>query len=149
MQSTRRSQSVSRLNNKGFSLGEIMIVLVIIGGIMAIVLPKIQDGQRKSQVNNTKMKMSEITTKISEYYSECGKYPGALSFIVEDSSDCRNWTSNPKLKHLLKDAWGADFQYEVSGNGYNLYSLGADKKAGGSSFDKDIYSDESVGGGEE
>ncbi|AZZ37127.1 type II secretion system protein GspG [Bdellovibrio sp. qaytius] len=132
-------------NTKGFSLGEIMIVLVIIGGIMAIVLPKIQDGQKKSQVNNTKMKMTEITTKISEYYAECSKYPTTLAFITDDDASCKNWTSNPKLKHLLKDAWGSDFQYGTAGNGYNLSSLGADKKAGGTSFDKDLYSDESVG----
>lgn len=137
------------LNNaKGFSLGEIMIVLVIIGGIMAIVLPKIQDGQKKSQVNQTKMKMTEVTTKLNEYYAECSKYPTSLSFITDDDAGCKNWTSNPKLKHLLKDAWGSDFQYGTSGNGYNLSSLGADKKSGGSSFDKDLFSDESVGGEE-
>lgn len=135
-------------NSKGFSLGEIMIVLVIIGGIMAIVLPKIQDGQRKSEINQTKMKMNEITTKVNEYYAECGKYPASINFITEDDSSCRNWTGNPKLKHLLKDAWNTDFQFEVTGNGYNLKSLGRDKKDGGSSFDKDLYSDESVGGEE-
>ncbi len=136
-------------NQKGFSLGEIMIVLVIIGGIMAIILPKIQDGQRKSNVNKTKMLMTEITTKINEYNSECdNKYPATLSFIIEDDSGCKNWSSNPKLKHLLKDAWGTDFQYSVAGNGYNLKSLGADKKEGGTSYDKDLYSDESVGGDE-
>jgi len=143
---SQRSACTKQLtNSKGFSLGEIMIVLVIIGGIMAIVLPKIQDGQKKSQVNQTKMKMTEITTKISEYYAECSKYPTALTFITEDDTGCKNWTSNPKLKHLLKDAWGSDFQYGTAGNGYNLSSLGADKKSGGSSFEKDLYSDESVG----
>ncbi len=135
-------------NDKGMTLAEIMIVLVIIGGIMAIVLPKIQDGQRKSEVNQTKMKMTEITTKINEFYAECSKYPTALSFITDDDASCRNWAGNPKLKHLLKDAWGSEFQYEVSGNGYNLKSLGRDRKDGGSSFDKDLYSDESVGGEE-
>lgn len=148
--SQRSNSTISpRLNNsKGFSLGEIMIVLVIIGGIMAIVLPKIQDGQKKGQVNQTKMKMTEITTKLNEYYAECSKYPTSLSFITDDDAGCKNWTSNPKLKHLLKDAWGSDFQYATSGNGYNLSSLGADKKSGGTSFDKDLFSDESVGGEE-
>lgn len=142
----KSQRSLSTISNaKGFSLGEIMIVLVIIGGIMAIVLPKIQDGQKKSQVNQTKMKMTEVTTKLNEYYAECGKYPTSLSFITDDDAGCKNWTSNPKLKHLLKDAWASEFQYGTAGNGYNLNSLGADKKTGGSSFDKDIYSDDSVG----
>lgn len=130
---------------RGFSLGEIMIVLVIIGGIMAIILPKIRDGQIRGQVNETKLKMSEITTKLNEYYSECGKYPSAINFITEDSSDCKNWSGNPKLKHLLIDGFKTEFDYSTAGNGYNLSSKGADKKEGGSSYDKDILSDESVG----
>lgn len=148
MKNLLNSQRSTISNSKGFSLGEIMIVLVIIGGIMAIVLPKIQDGQKKGQVNQTKMKMTEITTKINEYYAECSKYPTTLTFITEDDASCKNWTSNPKLAHLLKDAWGSEFQYSTAGNGYNLSSLGADKKSGGTSFDKDLYSDESVGGEE-
>lgn len=144
----KNNSNSKALNQKGFTLIEIMIVLVIVGGLMAIVLPKIQDGQRNSEVKNTKMKLNEISTKINEYYAECGKYPSAISFITEDDAGCRNWTGNPKLKHLLKDAWGSDFDYSTSGNGYNLKSLGRDKKEGGSSFDKDIYSDESVGGEE-
>jgi general secretion pathway protein G len=143
-----RKPTLTFTNTKGFSLGEIMIVLVIIGGIMAIVLPKIQDGQRRGEVNQTKMKMAEITTKINEYYAECGKYPTALTFMTDDDAGCKNWSSNPKLKHLLKDAWGSDFQYGTAGTGYNLSSLGRDRKSGGSSFDKDLYSDESVGGEE-
>jgi len=133
-------------NHRAFSLGEIMIVLVIIGGIMAIILPKIKDGQEKSKVNQTKMKMTELTTKLNEYNAECGgKYPTALSFVTEDDSNCKNWSGNPKLKHLLKDAWNNDFQYATAGNGYNLKSLGSDSKEGGSGYAKDIFSDESVG----
>ena len=145
----KTSVSVFKLNHKGFSLGEIMIVLVIIGGIMAIVLPKIKDGSEKSKVNQTRMKMNEISTKIDEFQSECGKIPSSLNFLIQDDSSCRNWTGNPKLKHLLKDAWSSDFEFEASGKGYNLKSLGADKKSGGASFDKDIYSESSENAGEE
>lgn len=133
------------LNQKGFSLGEILIVLVIIGGIMAIVLPKIADGNAKSKVNSTRLKMSEIENKINEYNSECSKYPKSISFIVEDDADCKNWSANPKMKHLLKDGWGTDYIYEASSTGYNLKSMGADKKEGGSGYDKDIYSEGSTG----
>lgn len=146
MKINKLTQSIK--SNKGFSLGEIMIVLVIIGGIMAVILPKIQDGQRKSEVNRTRMMMTEITTKLNEFYAECGRYPETLNFITDDDASCRNWAGNPKLKHLLKDAWGTEFQYSVENGGYNLVSLGRDRKEGGSSYDKDIYSDESVGGEE-
>lgn len=132
----------------GFSLGEIVIVLVIIGGIMAIILPKIAEGNAKSKVSNSRMKMGEIENKINEYQSECGKYPTALSFITDDDSSCKNWSGNPRMKHLLKDGWNSDFIYEATDSGYNLKSLGADKKEGGSSFDKDFFSDGSQAAGE-
>lgn len=141
-----KSKKMNQLqNNKGFSLGEILIVLVIIGGIMAIVLPKIADGNAKSKINSTKLKMSEIENKLNEYSSECSKFPKSINFIIEDDADCKNWSANAKMKHLLKDGWGTDFQYEASGTGYNLKSLGADKKEGGSNYDKDIYSEGSTG----
>ena len=139
-------KKMSKLNRvivgtKGFSLGEILIVLVIIGGIMAIVLPKIADGNAKSKVNSTKLKMSEIENKINEYSSECSKFPKTINFITEDDAACKNWAANPKMKHLLKDGWNSDFIYEGNDTGYNLKSLGADKKEGGTGYDKDIYSE--------
>src|SRR3989344_3254965 len=131
-------------NNKGFSLAEIMIVLVIIGAIMAIILPKIEEGRDTSNVRNTKIKMSEIENKINEYQADCGKLPSSLDFMVSDSADCKNWTSNKKSKNLLKDEWQNDFSFETSGNGYNLKSLGKNKKEGGEGPDKDFYSPNSA-----
>lgn len=128
-------------NPKGFSLAEIMIVLVIIGAIMGLILPKIREGQDNSNIRNTKMKMAEIENKINEYFAECTKYPKTLEFLVEDQADCKNWSSNKNLKNLLKDAWGNDFSFEGTENGFNLRSLGKDKKEGGSGPDKDFYSE--------
>lgn len=138
----------NRNHQAGFSLGEIVIVLVIIGGIMAIILPKIAEGNAKGKVNQTRMKMGEIENKINEYQAECGKIPKSLSFITDDDTSCKNWAGNPKMKHLLKDGWGTDFTYSANDTGYVLKSLGADKKEGGSSFDKDFLSDGSQGAGE-
>lgn len=128
-------------NQKGFSLAEIMIVLVIIGAIMGLILPKIREGQDNSNIRNTKMKMAEIENKINEYFAECTKYPKNLEFLVEDQADCKNWSSNKNLKNLLKDAWGNDFSFEGTENGFNLSSLGKDKKEGGTGPDKDFYSE--------
>ena len=132
------------LNNKGFTLGEIMIVLVIIGALMGIVLPKISEGRDNANVRNTKMRMSEVDTKITEYQADCGKVPASIDFLVSDVADCRNWTSNKKNKGLLKDEWNNDLQYEAKGDGYILKSLGKDKKDGGEGPDKDIYSEGSA-----
>lgn len=135
------NRSLSNIsNNRGFSLAEIMIVLVIIGGILGLILPKIQEGRDNSSIRNSKIKMSEIENKINEYQADCGKMPTSLDFLVSDTADCKNWTSNKKSKNLLKDEWNTDFQYEVSGNGFNLKSLGKNKKEGGEGPDKDFYS---------
>ena len=134
----------TKLNNAGFSLAEIMIVLVIIGAIMGLILPKINAGRDKSNERNTKIKMGEIENKINEYQSDCSKLPQSLEFLVSDSAECKNWTSNKASKNLLKDEWQTDFQYEQSGNGYNLKSLGKDKKEGGEGPEKDFYSEGSV-----
>lgn len=140
----RTSSKAIAMNNKGFSLAEIMIVLVIIGAIMGIILPKINEGRDNANVKNTRMRMNEVDAKVMEYQAECGKLPTTIDFLITDAPDCRNWTSNPKNKPLLKDEWQTDFSYEAKGNGYILKSLGKDKKDGGSGPDKDIYSEGSA-----
>ena len=136
-------QNTYSLNNKGFSLAEIMIVLVIIGGIMAFILPKIQEGRDNANIRNTKIKLGEIENKINEYQADCGKLPSSLDFLISDTADCKNWSSNKNNKNLMKDEWQTPFTFEVSGNGYNLKSLGKNKKEGGEGPDKDIYSQSS------
>lgn len=144
-----RSAQFNLKNKNGFSMMEIIIVISIIMGLLAFIGPRIADGMAKSKQKQTKLIMSQVTEKIDEFNNECGKFPTSLTFITDDDASCKNWTGNPKMKHLLKDDYKNDLVYEVSGSGYNLKSLGADKKAGGSGYDKDIYSEGSVGGGEE
>lgn len=143
MNTTKNNKKI--LNNKGFSLAEIMIVMVIIGTIMGIIVPKIMAGRDTSNVNNSRIKMTEIENKINEYQGECnGKLPQTLDFLVTDIAECKNWSSNKQNKQLMTDLWGSPFVYELSGNGYNLKSLGKDKKEGGEGPDKDFYSQGSV-----
>lgn len=132
------------MNNKGFSLTEIMIVLVIIGTIMGIVVPKVMEGRDNSNVKNTRIRMNEVDAKVMEYQAECGKLPTTIDFLITDSPDCRNWTSNSQNKKLMKDEWQTDLSYEAKGNGYILKSYGKDKKDGGTGPDKDIYSEGSA-----
>jgi general secretion pathway protein G len=127
-------------DNKGFSLMEIMFVIGIMGAILALILPKINEARDNSAIKQTRIKLSEIENKINDYQAECGKLPTSLEFMIKDTSDCNKWTSNKNSKNLMNDEWNVPFVYEPSANGFNLKSFGKNKKEGGEGPDKDIYS---------
>ncbi len=136
----KRNKIPTNLNKKGFSLIEIMMVLGVIGAIMALILPRIQEGRDNSAVKNTKIKLAEVENKINEYQADCGKLPSSLDFMITDVAECKNWTSNKNAKNLMKDEWQTDLVFEAAGDSFNVKSLGKDKKEGGSGPDKDIFS---------
>lgn len=125
-------------NRKGMTLVEIMIVLAIIGGIMAILLPKLTGQIDKAKTKDARIQMSQIVQALSMYYTDCGKYPTALDGLVTQDANCHNWGPEPYLKKAPKDPWGHDFVYELSASEYNLKCLGKDGKEGGSGYDLDI-----------
>lgn len=127
-------------DNRGFSLMEIMFVIGIMGAILALVLPKINEARDNSAIKQTRIRLSEIENKINDYQGECGKLPTSLEFMIQDTPDCKVWTSNKNAKNLMKDDWNNAFVYETSASGFNLKSLGKDKKEGGEGPEKDIYS---------
>lgn len=128
-------------NQKGMTLVEIMIVLAIIGGLLAILAPRFTGQLDKSRVSNTKIQMGQIMSALDTYNSDCGSYPQSLQSLVEAPADCANW--GPKyLKNPPKDAWNSDFEYTLEGGTYVLKSYGKDKTPGGSGLNKDISSDE-------
>jgi general secretion pathway protein G len=129
-------------NSKGMTLLEIMIVLAIIGSILAAVGPRIFGQQDKAKVQEAKLIMSNITSSLNMYYTDCGKYPDSLEGLVTADSGCANWGPEAYIKKIPTDPWGAAFVYEVDGGSYVLKSLGKDKKEGGDGYGKDITSDD-------
>ena len=125
-------------NKKGMTLIEIMIVLAIIGGIAALLLPRLTGQLDKAKQKEARIQMSQIVNALSMYYTDCGKYPSALDGLVKLDSGCSNWGPEAYLKKDPKDPWGHAFIYELSGNEYQLKCLGKDGKEGGSGYDTDI-----------
>ncbi len=142
----------SRLNNsRGMTLVEILIVLAIVGSIMAVVGGKVMTSFQKSKVKQTGIIMSQLSSALNIYYSDCSKMPQSLKNLIESPGDeeCADWGPEPYVKKdLLKDAWNTDFIYESDGSTFTLKSLGKDKREGGSKFDKDISFDEKETGNE-
>jgi general secretion pathway protein G len=128
----------SRQNQKGMTLIEIMIVIAIIGGLMAILAPKFLGQKDKANVGQAKIQMGQIANALSMYYNDCGKFPAALENLVTADPGCTNWGPEAYLKKAPKDPWNNPFGYELNGAEYSLKCFGKDGREGGSGYNADI-----------
>lgn len=136
-----------RLSNKqrGFSLIELMIVLVILGLIAGIVGPQAMKYLGKGKTQSAKVQIENLSAALDMYRLEVGNYPttsDGLKALVTAPSGARGW-NGPYLKKgdVPKDPWNNDYQYKRPGSNdhpYDLYSFGADGTNGGEAEDADI-----------
>lgn len=144
MQRKSQQYRVTRLW-RGFSLIELMIVLVILGLIAGIVGPQAMKYLGKGKVQSSKVQIENISAALDLYRLEVGHYPttaDGLKALVVQPSGARGW-NGPYLKkgEVPKDAWNNDYQYKRPGSNnrpYDLISLGADGAVGGEGEDADI-----------
>lgn len=127
-------------NQRGVTLFEILIVVGIIGGLLAVLIPKVLANRNQAKVQETRIRMSDVIQNLTLYQNDCQKFPGSLDALVKNDG-CANW-NGPYTKSEPKDAWGSPFVYESDGNNFKLKSLGADRKEGGDGFNRDIDSED-------
>ncbi|MGE0633124.1 MAG: type II secretion system major pseudopilin GspG, partial [Pseudobdellovibrionaceae bacterium] len=138
-----RAQIANRriYNNRGMTLVEIMIVLAIIGGLMAVLLPQVTGQMDKARVKETQIEMARLIDALNRYNIDCGAFPSSIEGLVTAAGDeCPNWGPDPYIKKVPKDAWNKDYVYSADASGFVLKSLGKDGKEGGSAYDKDLDS---------
>jgi general secretion pathway protein G len=130
----------------GFTLIEMMVVMVIIALIAALVGPRVMKHLGSSKEKTTLVQIEQLSAALESFKLEVGRYPTqqeGLKALVENPGKAPNW-KGPYLrkKELPQDAWGFPFHYELpakrGGIDYDLYSLGADGKPGGEGEDADI-----------
>ena len=131
----------------GFTLIEIMIVMVIIAMLAALVGPRLINALGGAKVKATRIQVETLSNAIETFHLDTGRYPSqpeGLQVMLENPqpNGIPNW-HGPYLKKLKipTDEWGRAFLYEMPGKhgmGFDLYSLGADAKPGGSGDDADI-----------
>jgi general secretion pathway protein G len=129
-------------NTKGMTLVEIMIVLIILGGLMAYLGSNLMGRLGSANIKNTKIAISELGKNLDLFYADCGYYPTQMDDLVTAPADCSNWGPEPYLKKIPRDAWNNEFVYESSGSDYVIKSLGADRREGGSGKEADISSED-------
>jgi len=131
----RSSKSETR-RRRGFTLVELLLVLVILGTLAAIVYPKLAGRSEQARNTAAKTQIASFSTALDAFEIDNGYFPkgkGGLQDLVTQPSDAQSW-KGPYLKDIPKDPWNNDYVYEYPGrnnaNGYDLYSMGPDGKEG-------------------
>jgi general secretion pathway protein G len=131
---------------RGFTLIEIMVVVVIIGLLAAVILPNIFGNLAKAQITKAKSDIQAIEAGLTMYKLDNYKFPSTdlgLNALVQRPNDpsVRNWREGGYLKRVSNDPWGNPYQYlfpGTRGQEFDLYSFGADGQEGGEGENADI-----------
>jgi len=123
----------------GFTLFEIMVVVVILGILATFVVPKLMERPDEARVIKAQSDIRTLETALDLYRLDNGTYPstdqGLDALVRRPTSDPqpRNWREGGYIKRLAKDPWGNPYQYIYPGDHseYDLYSYGADGQPGG------------------
>ena len=130
----------------GFTLIEIMVVVVILGILAALVVPQVMSRPDQAKVTVAQTDITAIGAALDMYKLDNGAYPSTqqgLDALVKKPAGnppAKNWNADGYLKKLPVDPWGNPYQYLSPGTKgkIDLYSLGADNKEGGEDNDSDI-----------
>jgi general secretion pathway protein G len=124
----------------GFSLIEIILVVVLIGGIVAFAASRILGGGDRARFNLAKSQVQTLAEKVQQYQNDTGVLPSALDELVTQPGNATGWLGPYAKPAELKDPWGHAFVYRAPGEAqaFDLVSLGADGQPGGTSVDADI-----------
>jgi len=130
---------------RGFTLIEVMVVVVILSILAAVVVPRIMDNPDKARVVKAKQDIRVIKNQMDLYRLHNFRYPTTeqgLEALVKRPADpnIRNWKEGGYIDGMKKDPWGNDYAYIAPGShgDYDLYTLGADGQPGGEGQDADI-----------
>jgi len=141
MTTTRR-----RRRQAGFTLIEIMVVLVIIGLLMALVGPNLIGQSEKAKVKSAQIQIERLGTVLDTYRLDVGRYPSTqegLNALVMKPVGVERWDGPYLNKNVPKDPWDRPYIYRSpgdSGRPYDLYCLGADGAPGGQGENRDVTS---------
>ncbi|HYA27089.1 MAG TPA: type II secretion system major pseudopilin GspG [Thermodesulfovibrionales bacterium] len=129
-------------DKSGFTLVELLVVMVIIGLLATLVAPGLIKQLGKSQQAAAKSQIASLEQALDKFRLDVGRYPssqeGLNSLLTNPGVD--SWDGPYVKSSLLNDPWGRPYHYDFPGvhGEYDLYSYGRDGQPGGEKEDKDI-----------
>lgn len=120
----------------GFTLIEILLVVVIIGILAALAAPRLGGRVKEARINSAKADVQAIGTALRLYELDNGDYPSSIQSLISKPGGAKNWRGPYLEKNTIpKDPWGNDYVYAFPGqnnsHSYDLKSNGPDGVASG------------------
>jgi general secretion pathway protein G len=132
--------------SKGFTLLELLVVLVVLGLLAGLVGPQVMKHVGTSKTKTAFLQIEELGTALEMYRLEIGSYPTTeqgLAALVQKPANIEQWKGPYLRKPIVpKDPWGRDYRYRHPGEhgNFDIYSLGADDANGGDGENADVVS---------
>jgi len=128
----------------GFTLVEMMVVIVIIGILAAVVAGRVMISGDKAKMEASKAQIENVSQALDLFKLDLNKYPARLDDLMNmpPDVDAKKWPPGGYLKKAPRDGWDREFIYRVPGTRgqpYDVISLGADGKEGGEGYDGDLW----------
>jgi general secretion pathway protein G len=138
----------NKKQRRGFTMIELMAVLIIMGLLFAVVANNFMGQTDKARKITTKANLKLLHDSVKSFKMDTGRYPNdeeGLSILIDQPMDVQNYQEGGYLDRteLPVDGWGNDFEYvryPESGKPFVIISWGADAQEGGEGFDQDLLS---------
>lgn len=131
-----RDCQAERTHQSGFTLVEMLLVLLILATLAAIVIPKFTGRTEQAKITSAQTQIGIFETALDSFEIDNDHYPkgsDGLSALVEEPRDAKSWRGPYLKQDIPNDPWGNEYVYECPGKhnlkGYDIYSLGPDQRA--------------------
>jgi len=129
-----------KTSHSGFSLIELLVVLIILGLIATMVVPNIIGRSEDAKLRAAAAQVQRLSMAVDEFYLDTGRTPRDLNELVEAPGDASNWNGPYVNNSNLTDPWGNEYVYRSPGEHrtVDISSHGRDGQPGGEGPDADI-----------